>query len=145
MSEAASLLTRAATLNARGAKIAIASAEREAGRLGIGFSIAMVDAAGHLLAFVRMEGAPLPSIDVAIAKARTAAHFGQPSKLFQTMVDEGHPSVLAAAGIMPLEGGLPLVLDNEVIGAVGASGGAADQDTIVAEAGIQSIIQGLGA
>src|SRR3546814_6525630 len=71
------------------AEVALKAAIDEAERMNIRLCVAVVDRAGHLLAFRRMDGAPPPSIDVATAKAQTAALFGVPSKTFQTMVNEG--------------------------------------------------------
>src|SRR3546814_2329301 len=76
-----------------------------------------------------MDGAPPPSIDVATAKAQTAALFGVPSKTFQTMVNEGQAAILAVRTLAPLEGGVPIAVDGVVIGAVGASGARSEEHT----------------
>lgn len=137
------LLTRVPTLTAKGARIALAAAEAEAACQGWRVCIAVVDAAGNLAAFERMDGAPVPCIDLAAAKAGTAAHFGLPSKVFQTLVDGGQPSALAARGLTPLEGAVPIVLDGIVIGAVGASGAAAAEDAAAAQAGADALTAAL--
>src|SRR3546814_7069651 len=88
------LTTQVTTLTSRGAEVALKAAIDEAERMNIRLCVAVVDRAGHLLAFRRMDGAPPPSIDVATAKAQTAALFGVPSKTFQTMVNEGQAAIL---------------------------------------------------
>src|SRR3546814_7811119 len=87
-----------------------------------------------------MDGAPPPSIDVATAKAQTAALFGVPSKTFQTMVNEGQAAILAVRTLAPLEGGVPIAVDGVVIGAVGASGAAASDDAAAAQAGVDALV-----
>lgn len=137
------LIASLPTLTAKGARIALAAAEAEAARHGWRVCIAVVDAAGNLVAFERRDGAPVPSIELAAAKARTAAQFGLPSKVFQTLVDEGQPSALSARGLTPLEGAVPILLDGVVIGAVGASGAAAAEDAAAAQAGAGALTAAL--
>lgn len=95
-------------------------------------AIAVVDRAGNLLAFARMDGASIVTIDVAIGKARTAAFLKAPSKAFEDMINSGQPSMATTPGLLPLQGGMPVVLGNEVIGAVGVSGSSGENDQAVA-------------
>ncbi len=95
-------------------------------------SIAIVDRAGNLLAFARMDGASLVTTDVAQGKARTAAFLKAPSKLFEDMINSGAPSMATVPGLLPLQGGIPVMAGNEVIGAVGVSGSSGDNDQAVA-------------
>lgn len=108
------------------------AAERE-----LRLSIAIVDRAGDLLAFARMDGAAIVTIDVATGKARTAAFLRAPSKLFEDMINGGAPLMATTPGLLPLQGGMPVVLDGETIGAVGVSGSSGDNDqamaTLIAE------------
>ncbi|MFG1287828.1 GlcG/HbpS family heme-binding protein [Xanthobacter versatilis] len=95
-------------------------------------AIAVVDRAGHQLAFARMDGAAIVTVEVAIGKARTAAFLKAPSKLFEDMINSGKPSMATVPGLLPLEGGMPVLLDGEVIGAVGVSGGTDENDQEIA-------------
>ncbi|WP_439234747.1 GlcG/HbpS family heme-binding protein [Lonepinella koalarum] len=118
-------LTQANHLIAQGIQIAT--------QQGLNLSIAVVDRSGHLLAFARMDNASLVTIDVAIGKARTAAYLKAPSKLFEDFVNNGAPAMLATPNILPLQGGIPLLIENKVIGAVGVSGASSDVDNHTAE------------
>lgn len=92
-------------------------------------AIALTDRSGTLLAFARMDGAALVTVDVAIGKARTAALIKVPSKLFEDMINSGKPSMATTPGLVPLEGGMPISLSGgEVVGAVGVSGSSGDVD-----------------
>jgi len=100
--------------------------------------IAVVDDGGHLITLNRMETAQYGSIDVAIAKAKTAAAFRRPTKLFEDMA-KSRPTLATIANASLLEGGVPIIHNGQVIGAVGISGATAQQDTQVAETGINSL------
>ena len=103
-------------------------------------SIAVVDDGGHLLGMYRLDGAPLLSGEMAIAKARTAALGKRESKGFEEMINQGRTAFLSAPGMEGmLEGGVPLVLHNRVVGAVGVSGVKSDQDAQIARAGISAV------
>ena len=103
------------------------------------YVIAIVDPAGRLVLFERMDNAQYGSIRVAIDKARSAALFRRPTKVFGDLLAKGHTAILALRGAVPLEGGVPLVSDGKVIGAVGASAGTPQQDGIVAAAAAATI------
>jgi glc operon protein GlcG len=135
-------------LNLSGAEKIIAAAKRKATALGVKVNIAVVDDGGHLLAFARMDGARPASAATAQTKAVTAATFRQETG---TLPAKGEPDVLlnlslqnaaAASGgkITTLKGGVPVVIDDQVIGAVGVGGGTGEQDAEVAKAGIQALL-----
>lgn len=104
-------------------------------------AIAVVDRAGDLLAFARMDGASIVTVDVAIGKARTAAFLKGPSKRFEDMINAGRPSMATAPGLLPLQGGMPILHEGEVVGAVGVSGSSGDNDQIVATLIADSLAQ----
>lgn len=115
------------------------AAEAEARRHGWTVAIAVVDAAGGLIVFQRLEETQPASLDIAIAKARTAAAFKRSTKLFEDAVSDGRAALLGIDGLVPIEGGLPLVVDGRVIGAIGVSGVTPEQDGMVAAAGIAAL------
>ncbi len=116
----------------------IAAGEAQARGMGVPVNIAVLDAATHLKAFSRMDGAVLGSIDVALSKARTAALFQAPSEAVWDYCKPGAPAPgleLSNGGLMTFPGGLPLMnADGMMIGAVGVSGGAVPQDLEIAQA-----------
>lgn len=103
-------------------------------------SLAVVDAGGHLLAFLRSEDAFLGSIDAAIAKARTAVYFQRDTAAMQQGLEKGKTAYLALAGALPLEGGVPLFSQGVVVGGLGISGAASAKDGELA----QSVASRLG-
>ena len=118
------------------ARRAAAAAEAEATRHNWSVAIAVVDAAGHLMVFHRMDGAKLVAIDIATRKARTAAYFQQPTKALEEEVSGGRTALLPVDGFMPLEGGIPLMADGVLVGAIGVSGVTGAQDAQCAQAGV---------
>ncbi len=124
------------TLTTAGAKHGLAAAEHEAAARGLKVSIAVVDAAGHLLAFARRDRAAPLSVAVAVAKARTAAELSTPTSVFQQMVDGGKPSLLAVDGLTAAQGGVPILKGDVAIGAVGVSGASGEEDEQIARAGV---------
>ena len=126
-------------LGQEGARRALAAAEAEARRNGWKVSIAVVDHAGELLAFTRMDDAALTSIGIAQAKARTAARFRRPTRALDSSLTAGRTALLAFEGIMPVEGGVPIVVDGRVVGAVGVSGVTSQQDAVAASAGAGAV------
>ena len=137
-SQACAQLRDAKVLTAAGVKNALAAAEAEAQRNGWNVSIAVVDAHGDLLAFHRMDGASLPSIDIALAKARTSARGGQPSKTYADRLSGGNMAILAL-DFMPLQGGVPIVVEGVRVGAIGVSGVTSAQDEQIALAGAAAV------
>ena len=120
-------------------KLAAAAAEAEAIAHGWAVSIALCDAGGHALWLQRMDGAPLMSAAVAPEKARTCVLSGKPSKAFEDMINNGRFAALAMP-VMPLEGGEPIVIGDNVIGAVGVSGVKAGEDAQVARAAVAALL-----
>jgi uncharacterized protein GlcG (DUF336 family) len=99
--------------------------------------VAIVDPAGDLVYFERMDDTQVGSVEVALSKARSAARFKRPTKAFQDALAAGGEGwrILALSGAVPVEGGLPLVSDGKIVGAIGVSGGTSAQDGQVAAAG----------
>jgi uncharacterized protein GlcG (DUF336 family) len=132
------------TLTIAQAEAMIAAGTARARDLGIAANIAVLDAAAHLKAFVRMDGAVLGSIDLSIGKARTSALFQISSEAVWDYCKPGAPAHNLEAsngGLMPFPGGLPVASpDGSVIGAVGVSGGAPSQDLEIAEAAVAALI-----
>lgn len=126
-------------VSADGAKSALAAAEVEARKNGWELSIAVVDPAGELIAFHRMDGASVATIQNATGKARTAARFRRATQVFDSIVSTGRTTLLNFENMTPLEGGLPILINGVVVGAIGVSGAASAQDAIVARAGIAAV------
>ena len=119
------------------AKKAIAAAEAEAKKNNWAVAIAVVDSAGQLAAFSKIDNTQHASVDIAIGKATTANNFKRPTKALQDAIAQGGANLrlLAVKGATPLEGGVPIVVDGKIIGAIGVSGVMANQDAEVAMAG----------
>ena len=132
-------LLEAKVLGLQAARQALAAAEAEARRNNWNVSIAVVDASGALLAFQRMDDASPASVDLSIGKARTAARFKRPTKAMEDMIAGGRTAFVAVDGITPLEGGVPIMADGRVVGAVGVSGVTSQQDAQVARAGAEVV------
>jgi glc operon protein GlcG len=122
-----------------GAKRVMAAAEAEAMKNTWTVAIAVVDEAGELVLFHKIDETQAGSIDIAIAKARTAARMKRPTKALEDAVAGGRTALLAVEGLMPLEGGVPITVDGRVIGAVGVSGVTSQQDAQVATVGIAAL------
>lgn len=101
--------------------------------------IAIVDDGGHLVYFERMDGVQTGSIEVAIRKAKAAAAFKRPTRLFEEAVAGGRIVLVSLPGGMPFEGGVPITVGDQVIGAVGISGVTAQQDGMIAHAGVDAL------
>ena len=135
---AAKLATkRALTLEI--AKEISAAAEAEAVKNNWTMVIAIVDDGGRLMHLIRRDGTQYGSIEVAQDKARTAIAFRRPSKALEDAVAGGRNAILALNGATPIEGGIPIVVDGEMVGAIGVSGGSSAQDGQVAQAGINAL------
>lgn len=115
------------SLTLAGARAVVASAEGEARRLGAGGAIAVVDDGGNLLALVRLDGTFAAASNIAIAKARSAANFRRPTSVFENAIKGGRLSLVANDELLPLQGGVPVVIDGHVVGAVGVAGAASAQ------------------
>jgi glc operon protein GlcG len=122
------------------AKKAAEAAEAEANKNGWKMAITVVTNEGNLVYFGRMEDTQFGSSDVAIRKAKTAAEFRRPSKVFADAVSGSPPALpILTLGAIAVEGGLPLISGGKVIGAIGCSGGTAPQDGQVCKAGADTI------
>jgi uncharacterized protein GlcG (DUF336 family) len=111
------------------------AAEADAQRRGATVVIAVVDDGGHLLLLERLDDTQVASVDVAIAKARTAAIFRRPSKVFEDQVKNGRIAALALPGAAALQGGVPLFYEGRVVGAIGVSGNTPQEDEDIATSG----------
>lgn len=127
------------TLTFEGARRIVAAAADEAQRNNWGVSIAVVDTHGELLFFARLDGAHQQSVDISRAKARTAARWRRETKALEDAVAGGRTVLLAVDGMLPLEGGVPIIVDGRVLGAVGVSGVTSQQDAQIARAGIRAV------
>ena len=117
------------------AKRIAAASESEARKRGATVVIAVVDDGGYLLVLERLDDTQVASVDVGIAKARTAAIFRRPSKVFEDQVKNGRVSALALPGAVALQGGVPIIIDGKVVGAVGVSGNSPQEDEDIAKVG----------
>ena len=123
------------------AKKAMAAAETEARKNNWNVAIAIVDAGANLILFEKIDDTQLGSVNISIGKARTALNFKRPTKALEDLVAAGRQVFLALDGITPLQGGLPVVVDGKVIGAVGVSGVMSSQDEQVAQTAV-NVLQG---
>lgn len=131
-------------LTLEGARAILAAAEKKALAIKVPMNIAIVDGGAHLLAFIRMDGAKLSSVEVALTKARAAALRWGPTGPSSAA---GEPNVILSLGLSlategkltAIRGGLPLVVDGQVVGAIGVSAGSEDEDVAVAQAGVDEL------
>jgi uncharacterized protein GlcG (DUF336 family) len=117
------------------ASAAVAEANRNAWRV----AIAIVDTHGFLKYFEMMDDTQTASATVAVEKARTAAMFRRPTKMFEEGIAGGRTALLGLHGAIPIDGGLPIVVNGKVIGGIGVSGLTSVQDAQVAQAGLDSL------
>ncbi len=134
------------TLTLEAARAIIAGAAAEAQRVNApGGAIAVVDEGGHLVALERWSGTFPAAAQISTGKARTAALFRKPTKVFEDAINKGRTAMTALpeSVLTPLQGGVPIAVDGKVIGAVGMSGAAsAQQDEELAQAGINAYLEG---
>jgi len=121
-------------------KIALA-AEEEAIKNKWTMVITIVDDGGNLVYLEKMDNTQNGSIEVAIQKARTSVSFKRPTKVFEDMVAGGRNTILGMSNVIPIEGGLPLSVDGQVIGAIGVSGAKSGEDGMVAKAGVDFLVK----
>jgi len=123
------------------AKKASAAAVAEARKNNWSTAVAVTDTAGNLVYFERMDNTQVGSINIAIGKARSAAQFKRPTKVFQDLVAKGSEFtyLLGLEGAVVVQGGIPIVQDGKIVGAIGVSGGTGPQDVQVAEAGLAAL------
>jgi glc operon protein GlcG len=126
-----------------GAQKVIAGATAQAARNKSGGVIAVVDDGGNLMALERLDGTFAAGANISIGKARTAVLFRKPTKFFEDVIAKGRTSMVALNDFTPLQGGVPLVVDGQIVGAVGVSGAtSAQQDEELAMAGANALNAG---
>jgi glc operon protein GlcG len=130
-----------ASITLEAAKRVAAAAEAEANANDWPMVIAIVDTGGHLILLHRIDHAQNGSVDIARRKAETAVNFKRPTKVFEDAIAQGgmHLRMLAMGNLLPLEGGLPILEDGKVVGAIGVSGMQSTQDAQVARAGLAAL------
>ena len=121
------------------AKQIAAAAEAEAMKNSWPVAIAIVDPAGQLICFQKIDDTQIGSVEVGLAKARCAALFKRPSKALADVVTAGNVGMMSLPGVIPVEGGLPLFAGGQIVGAVGVSGVMSHQDGVVAQAGVDAL------
>jgi glc operon protein GlcG len=121
------------------ADAAIAAAFEEATKRGWQMNIAVVDSGGNLVAFKRMDGAQLASISISEHKARAAVKYRRPTKAFEDAIQKGLAYIATLDDVVASRGGIPLVEDGKLIGAIGCSGGTGSQDEATCVAGAATI------
>jgi len=123
------------------AKKAAAAALAEARKNNWTMAVAIVDPSGNLVYYEKMDNTQLGSAMVAVDKARSAALFKRPTKAFQDALAAGGAGmrVLGLQGVVPVEGGIPLVMDNKIVGAIGVSGDSSEHDGQCAKAGSDTL------
>ena len=130
-------------LTLEGAKLMLLASELKARQIGVPMDIAIVDEGGNLLAFERMDGAKITGIDIAINKAFTAAASRRGTHEYAEVASPGKPAfgihVSNQCRFVIFGGGLPILVKGEVIGGIGCSSGTAEQDRLVAQAGIDAL------
>jgi glc operon protein GlcG len=115
------------------------AARAEAVKNGWKLVICVVDDGGHLIYLERMDGAQLGSVQIAQDKARTAVLFKRPSKALEEAVAGGRTVVMKLTGALPVEGGIPIMAEGDLVGAIGVSGASSAQDGQVAAAGVAAL------
>jgi len=134
------------TLTLDGARRVVAAAVNEARRLNAGGAIAVVDEGGALLALERIDGTFPAASEVSVQKARTAATFRRETRVFEDAIKNGRTSLVAVDVMTPLQGGVPIVVGGQVVGAVGVSGAAsAQQDEDIAKLAAVALNDAVGA
>jgi len=130
-----------APISLENAKKVAAPALAEALKNNLFIAVAIVDTSGNLVYYEKMDNTQLGSANVAIAKARSSAVFKRPTKAFEDLLAGGGTGlrVLGLPGALPLEGGIPLLVDGKIVGAIGVSGGTSAQDAQCAKAGADAL------
>lgn len=130
-----------APISVDSAKKAAAAAVAEARKNNWTMAVAVTDTGGDLVFFEKMDGTQTGSVSVALGKARSAALYKRPTKVWQDIVAGGGAGlrILGLEGAVPIEGGVPLVIDGKIVGAIGLSGGSAQQDNQCATAGADAV------
>ena len=141
ISDAQAQTTAKTGLNLAGAKKVIGAAVAEAKKLNApGAAIAVVDDGGNLMAVERLDNTFAAGANISIGKARTAAIFKRPTKAFEDIINKGRTAMTSLHDFTPLQGGVPIMFDGQIVGAIGVSGAAsAQQDEDLAMAGAAAI------
>ena len=126
-------------LSLAAARRIVAASEAEAKARGVGVVIVVVDSSGTIIELTRMDSAQVASVNVGIGKARTAAIYRRPSRDFEEQIRTGRIAALALADATPLQGGVPVIVNGAVVGAVGVSGDTPQVDEDIAIAGASAI------
>jgi len=121
------------------AKRVAAAAEAEARKNGWPMAIAITEPTGALVHFLKMDDVQYASIELAVVKAKTAAIYRRPTRMFNEALGNGHLIFLTFPDLCAAPGGLPLVFEGKLIGAIGISGGSGHQDDVVAQAGVAAL------
>ena len=137
---ASAQLAEKKALTLAAAKKIAGAAEAEARKNNWNVVIAILDDGGHLLYLQRMDGVQIASLEIALKKAESAVFFKRPTKAFEDQLAGGRTAILKLPGAMPFEGGLPITVDDQVIGAIGVSGVTAQQDGQIAKAGLAALL-----
>lgn len=128
-----------ASIGVEAARKLAAAAVAEGKKNGWNVAAAIVDTNGDLVFFERMDGTQLGSVNVSQEKARTAVRFKRPSKVFEDALVGGRQAILSLPGVVPIEGGIPLVIDGKIVGAIGVSGATSPQDGVCAQAAVDTL------
>lgn len=123
------------------AKKIAAAAESEAKENGWDVAISIVDDNGNLFYLQRMDTTQIASIEIAIAKAVCAVRYKRPTKVFEDALSGGRQAILKLPDIMPINGGIPITYNGEMLGAIGVSGVQPEQDGKIAQAGTDALLQ----
>jgi glc operon protein GlcG len=126
-------------LSLSAARKIVAASEAEAKARGLGVVVVVVDDAGNIIQLSRMDTAHVASVNVGIGKARTAAIYRRPSRVFEEQIKNGRIAALALANATPLQGGVPVLINGKVVGAVGVSGDSPQADEEIAIAGAKAV------
>jgi glc operon protein GlcG len=121
------------------ADAALAAALADSKKHGWKLNCAVVDSGGHLVSFKRMDGAQLASIAISQHKARVAATYRRETKAFENGVQGGNTYLLTLDDVIASRGGIPIMVEGKIIGAIGCSGGTGSQDEVVAKAGVAAV------
>ena len=128
------------SLTLEAARLAMSACEAQATRGGWRVVIAVVDAGGHPILVQRLDGAQWSSIDTAVGKARAATAWKRPTRLLEESVNGGRTAFLSISdGMALLQGGVPIEIDGQLLGAIGVSGVKATDDEIIAQAGVDAL------
>lgn len=132
------------TLSLEAARVAMSASEAEALRGGWRVVIAVVDDGGHPVLLQRLDGAQWSSIETAVAKAKAAVAWKRPTRLLEEAVNQGRFAFLSITqGMALLQGGVPIEIEGQVVGAVGVSGVKAADDELIAQAGVSALQEAL--